>query len=133
MIEEAQRSYLTNERKGVYALSEYILGKIHLQIVQRAQPMSPFTVAKNISFLVKSVPFASRKAEYHFNKAIEVSGEIGAKGTLGQAYLDLGLLQKAKNRKKKATECLSRAIKILEQCEAEGFLRQAKEALASLK
>jgi tetratricopeptide (TPR) repeat protein len=132
MIKEAQRLYLENERKGFYALSEYILGKVYLQMVERAAPMSFSRIVKNIGFLVKNVPFASKRAESHFNKAIEVAGEIGAKNTLGQAYLDLGRLHKVKKNREKATEHLSKAIGIFEQSEAKGFLRQAKEALASL-
>ena len=76
---------------------------------------------------------ASRKAEEHFNRAIEVAKEIGAKGTMGIAYLDFGLLYKMKGKTEQAKKCLSEAIQIFEQTEAEGFLKQAKEALASLK
>ena len=133
MIEEAQGLFLENESKGFYTVSEYILGKVYLQIVERATPMTLSTIAKNIGFLIKNVPFASKKAEYHFKKAIEVAEEIGAKGTLGQAYLDLGLLHKAKGRIDQARECISTSIDLFEQCEAEGFLKQAKEALASLR
>jgi tetratricopeptide (TPR) repeat protein len=90
-------------------------------------------MAKNIGFLVKNVPFASKKAEEHFNRAIEVAKEIGTKGTMGMAYLDLGLLYRTKGKTEQARKCLSEAIQIFEQTEAEGFLKQAKDALASLK
>jgi len=66
------------------------------------------------------------------NKAIEVSKEIGANGTLGTAYLDLGLLHKAKGRTDQARECLSEAIQFFEQGKAETYLKQAREALASI-
>ena len=62
----------------------------------------------------------------------EVAKEIGAKGIEGQALLDLGYLHKVKGRTDKARDYFSRAIKIFEECEAEMFLKQAKEALASL-
>ena len=90
-------------------------------------------MAKNIGFLIKNVPFASRKAEGHFNKAIEVAKEIGAKGLLGQAYVDLGLLHKTKKRTDKARDCISEAIELFKKCEADGFLKQAEDALASLE
>jgi hypothetical protein len=51
---------------------------------------------------------------------------------LGQTYLDLGLLYKIKGKKDQAKKCLSEATELLERCEAEVFLRQAKDALASL-
>ena len=72
-------------------------------------------------------------AEDHFNKATEVAKKIGATGTLGMAYLDLGLLHNLKRRTAKAREYISKSIQIFEQCESEIYLKQAKEALASLK
>ncbi|MDY6837603.1 MAG: AAA family ATPase [Thermodesulfobacteriota bacterium] len=132
MIEEAQRLYLGNERKGYYALSEYILGRLYLQIVEGGPRIGLSTVAKNIGFLMKNVPFAGKKAESHFNKAIEAAKEIGAKGTMGPAYLDLGRLHRAKDRREQARECISTSIALFEECEAEGYLKQAREALASL-
>ncbi len=81
---------------------------------------------------MKNVPFASQKAEAHFNKAIEVAKEIGAKGIKGEAYLDLGLLHKAKGRTDQAMKCISDSIQIFEECEAEVYLKKANEALESL-
>jgi tetratricopeptide (TPR) repeat protein len=81
---------------------------------------------------VKNVPVASRKTVDHFNRAIEVSKEIGAKGPLGLAYLDLGMFYKAKKETDQARACLTEAIRIFEQNGAEIYLKQAKEALASL-
>ena len=81
---------------------------------------------------MKNVPFASQKAETHLNKAIEAAKEIGAKETLGQAYVDLCLLHRAKRRKDQARECISEAIQIFEECEAEVYLALAKETFGSL-
>ena len=38
-----------------------------------------------------------------------------------------------KGKTEQAKKCLSEAIQIFEQTEAEGFLKQAKEALAALE
>jgi class 3 adenylate cyclase/tetratricopeptide (TPR) repeat protein len=132
MLEEAQRVCLENQSRCFYAQSEYFLGKIYLQIVEGAGPISLSKMAKNIGFLVRNVPFAGKKAEDHLKKAIEIMEEIGAKGMLGQAYLDLGLLHKTKKRTLQAKEYISEAIKIFKQTEAEVYLKQAKKALASL-
>jgi len=132
MLQEAQQICLEQNAKPVYAICEYMLGKVYLQVVQKAAPLSFSIVVKNIGFLVKNVPFASKKAEKHFKKAIEVAEEIGAKSMLGTAYLDLSLLYKTKRKKDKARECISRAIGCFEECEAETYLKQAKEALGSL-
>jgi len=133
MIEEAQRTYLEDGDRSMYALSEYMLGNIYLQMVEKAAPVKLTTVVKNIGFLAKNLPFAARKAENHYNKAIEISREIGAKYFMGMAYLDLGTLHRAKGEKTRARECLSIAIELFEQCEMEMYLKQAREALDSVR
>jgi class 3 adenylate cyclase/tetratricopeptide (TPR) repeat protein len=133
MLEEARQSSLENERKFLHAMIEHLLGKVYLQIVQGEGPKSFSLLARNIGFLIKDAPFATKKAEEHLTKAIEVAKETGARGILGQAYLDLGLLHKAKKRNEQAKACISEAISIFEQCEAEVYLKQAKGVLASLR
>jgi len=132
LLEEGRTVFLANGRRFYYAQTEYLLGKVYMQIVQGEGESSLSTMIKNIGFIVKNVPFASRQAEKHINAAIEVAKEIGAKGILGGAYYDLGLLHKAKKRIDQARQCISEAIKVFEQCDAEIFLKQAKESLASL-
>ena len=131
-LEEGIRGSLENERKPCHALFEQILGKVYLQIVERKGPISLSTMAKNIGFLVKNVPFASKKAEDHFNESIKAAKGIGARSILGRAYLDLGLLHMANDKKDQARECLSTAIQVFEQCEAEVYLRQTKDTLENL-
>jgi len=133
MIKDTKQSCVKNERRCYAVLSEYVLGKVYLQIVEGAEPMSLSTIAKNFGFLIKNVPLADKKAELHFNKAIETAKEIGVKGFLGLSYLDLGLLHKAKKRKDQAKKCISEAVQLFEQCEADVYLKQANEALESLR
>ena len=131
ILEKAQQVLIRNQRRVFYGSSEHILGLVYSQIA--TGPTPAFSImAKNIGFLVKNVPFASKKAEEHFNKAIEVLKEIGAKGFLGAVYLDMGLFYKARKRTGQARECISKAIQVFEECEAEVYLAQAKNALESL-
>jgi class 3 adenylate cyclase/tetratricopeptide (TPR) repeat protein len=132
ILNNVQRFHLENEYRYRYSVGEYMLGKVYLQMIQRAGAKSFSLIIKNIGFLVKNVPFASKKAEGHLNKAIEVAKEIGAKGILGQAYLDLGFLHMSKKKTDKARECISMAVQLFEKCQADVYLKQAKEALASL-
>jgi tetratricopeptide (TPR) repeat protein len=132
MIDEAHQSFIREEKKYYIALTEYTLGKIYSQIVEGSSSISPLNIARNIGFLVKNVPFADKKADNHFHKAIEIAEEIGAKSISGPAYLDWGRLHKAKKRKDQARECISKAVKLFEQCEADVYLKQANEALESL-
>ncbi len=130
--EDMGQVWLKSKRRWHFAMLECRLGDIYLQIVQGERDVGLSTMVKNIGFLAKNVPFASKKAEDHFNRAIEVAREIGAKGTLASACLGLGHLHKAKGRKDRARECISEAINLFEQCEAELYLKEAREALENL-
>ncbi|KKM66223.1 hypothetical protein LCGC14_1483390, partial [marine sediment metagenome] len=133
MIEEALKVCHENQRRWAFASIEHALGLVYLQIVEKSNPVSLTTMAKNIGFILKNVPTAAKKAVEHFNRAIEVAKEIGAKGIEGQAYLDLGHLHKLKGRRDQARDCFSKAIKIFEECEAEIYLKKANKALESLQ
>ena len=132
LLENVQKNLITNQRRVWYAVSEHILGEIYAQIATGPKP-SLSIMAKNIGFLVKNVPFAAKKAEEHFNKAIELMKEIGAKGFLGPVYLSMAKFYKATKRTEQARQSLLEAIKTFEECEAETYLKQANELLASLK
>ena len=132
MIDEAQQSFIRQERRYFIALAEYVLAKIYSQIVEGTGSISSLNIAKNIGFLVKNVPFSDKQANSHFNNAIEVAEEIGAKSISGPAYLDWGRLHKAKKRNDLARECIFKAVKLFEQCEADVYLKQANQALESL-
>jgi tetratricopeptide (TPR) repeat protein len=129
MIEETLLVCHENQRRCWSAMIEHALGKVYLQIVDKSAAVSLTTMAKNVGFILKNVPSAGKKAKEHFNRAIEVAKEIGAKGLHGQAYLDLGRLHKAKGRSDQARECFIAAVEIFEECQSEGFLKQANEAL----
>ena len=133
MIEKARQACIKNQRIYALARLEQYLGIVYLRIVDKPAKVNLSTMAKNVGFILKNVPPAAKKAAEHFNRAIEISKEIGAKGVESQAYLDLGRLHKAKGRNDKARDCFTMAIRIFEECEAEVFLQQANEALESLK
>ena len=130
LMAKVRKTLSINQRRVYYALSEYILGEVHSQIATGPK-LSLSTMVKNISFLVKNVPFATHKAEEHFHKAIELFKEIGMKSFLGQAYLSQGQLYKATKRTDQARQCILEAITLFQECEAEGWLKQANEALDS--
>ncbi len=132
-IEKGIHEARENERKTRHAIFEYTLAKVYLQIVERATPISFSKMAKNIGFLTRNVPFAGQKAEVHFNKAINLAREIGANGILGPAYLDLGLLHRAKRRSDQAELYFSKAIQIFERCDAEVYLKKSREAMNAVR
>ena len=115
-----------------YCQASYMLGKIYLKMIQGEGEKSFSFLARNIGFLIKTIPFLKQKAEDHLNEAIRVAKEIGAKGFLGQAYLDMGELRKIKGSNDDARKYITDAIWLFEECENDFLLKQAREALAAL-
>lgn len=132
-LEDVRRAFLEKNRRYLYAASENTLGRVYFEIAHGAGKKDFRTIARNIGFLAKALPAASKKAEGYFNRAAKAAREIGAKNILAQAYLNLGRLYMARKRKREARRFLDDSVKLFEQCEAEIFLKQAKEALASLE
>jgi tetratricopeptide (TPR) repeat protein len=132
IYERDRHSYMKKERRYCYALSEYILGTIYLGIIKGEGPRSISFMLRNIVFLLKNLPFLNKKAEFHLKQSIKIAEEIGAKLIYGMAYLNLGLLHQSKRRTANARECVLEAIDVFERCEADQYLKQANEALASL-
>jgi len=132
-LQELQRTFLEGGRKCVQVILESILGNVYLNMALGEGHFSPSIILKNLGFLIKNLPFAAKRAEAHFNKAIDIAQEIGARGMLGQAYFDLGRLHKGKKRKDKAREFITKAIEYFELCEAGTWLKRAREELASLE
>jgi tetratricopeptide (TPR) repeat protein len=133
IYEEGRQTYMKKDRRWCYALSEYILGTIYLEILRRKRPSRILFAARNIFYVLRNFTFLSKKSENHFSKSIEIAEEIGAKTILGMAYLNLGLLHKLKGRTARAKECISEAEEVFGKCGAEDYLRQARNALASLQ
>jgi class 3 adenylate cyclase/tetratricopeptide (TPR) repeat protein len=132
LLYEARQIFIRNELKYSSALSEYILGRVYLGMALGEGDVNLSTILKNLGFLLKTIPFAARRAETHLRKAIEVCSEIGAKGILASALLDLGNLYKAKKRIEQAGEHIAEAVQLFEECKAQNYLNQAKDALKSL-
>jgi tetratricopeptide (TPR) repeat protein len=132
IVKESLRDAERNGKRSVVALFEYILGKVYLQMIGGNKSIDWTIIAKNIGFLAQTLPFASKKAEKHLNQAIKIATEIGGNFIRAQAYLDLSILHKTKKRKQQAKECILKSIKIFEKCEAETYLKQARDVFASL-
>jgi class 3 adenylate cyclase/tetratricopeptide (TPR) repeat protein len=130
-VEAALRTYRDNNCETICGIIEYMLGKIYSQIATGPKP--GFSImAKNIVFLLKTVPHAAKKAEEHFNLAIDSAKATGAKGTLGMAYLDLGVHYIAMKDGDQARACISEAIETFAACEASGYLKRAEKVMSSI-
>jgi len=131
-LEDVQKTFSEKNRRCLYAASENTLGRVYFEIAHGTAPKDLWMIARNLVFLAKTVPFASKWAEGYFTRAAKAAKDIGAKSILAQSYLNLGLLYKAKDKKDKAKRFLDEAIGLFEQCEADVYLKQARDALASL-
>ena len=132
LLEKTQISLHENQRRTVYGLSEYILGQVYSQIAAGPKPSLPIMV-KNAAYLIKTVPFAVKRAEEHFKKSIDVLSEIGANGFLGMANFGLGLFYKTQKQMNPAREYIGKAIEIFAASDAEDYLEQAEKELESLE
>lgn len=132
IMEETRKDLIKNQRTSWLAQSENILGIIYSQVATGPKPTLS-TMAKNIGFLVKNAPQAGKKAEEHFKKSIELSKKLGAGLILGSACLNLGLFYLDTHKPDQASQYLSDAITVFKKSEADVYLRQAQDALASLK
>jgi tetratricopeptide (TPR) repeat protein len=132
IMEGVIRQSLEKKALWRYAFSNHVLGQVYLRIARGEGDRNLSFLARNIGFILKTVPFAHKKAEENLNKAIQTAREIGAKGILAQASLDMGRLCQSKGRTDEARKYITDAIQLFEECEADVFLKQAREALAAL-
>jgi class 3 adenylate cyclase/tetratricopeptide (TPR) repeat protein len=131
LLQQVDEMIHETNKKVCEAFYEYTLGKVFSLIASGPKP-SFSIMTKNIRFLAKHIPFASRKAVEHFSRAIELSRVIGEKSVLSLAYMDLGLFHEWNKENEQAKQCLKAAVEILEESGPGPRLKQAREALASL-
>jgi predicted ATPase/class 3 adenylate cyclase len=131
-LEDVRKIFSDKKRRCLYAASEVTLGRVYLQVAHGKRRKDLSLILRNLKFLSSNLFVASKKAELHFNRAVETAKAIGAKSILAQAYFNLGQLYRARKKSEKARIYFSQAVSLFEQCQAETYLQQAREALASL-
>jgi tetratricopeptide (TPR) repeat protein len=129
IIKEISNCWEKTNSKYRYASAELILGQVYCKLYNKEGPKSFKFFRQNIGFFIMNLFYFPKYAEQHLNVAIKIAEQIGAQGILGQSYLNLGLLYKAKKNDDQATKCISLAIKLFENCGANIYLKQAREAL----
>jgi len=111
----------------------FILARVYGGLIQNKGMLSPAKVVRNLTFILRQAPKLDRNANMRFKTVVRLADEIGARGARGQAFLHWGLLHQAKGRLGEARHCLSEAVKILTQCDADAYVKQAQDALDSLE
>ncbi|MDX1777626.1 MAG: hypothetical protein R3339_01990, partial [Thermodesulfobacteriota bacterium] len=133
MLKGARKKWLDQSALWRYTFSELIFGELFSAMALRKMEISFRDIVRNLGFLIKNLPFARQKAEKHYMRALTSAQKIGAKAMEGQIHLGLGKLYSRTGNREKARHCFLSAIKLFEVCEAEIFLKQAREALSSLE
>lgn len=131
LMEEVLETFRANGSRFRIAMALTMIGNVYLEIVRRRGGKGISFLLRNARFLMKNLPYAEKKAENHFLRAIEVAREIGTKGLLAQANLGMGLISLEINEIGKAKVYLSEAVDLFRSCEAEVYLKQAEAALVS--
>lgn len=134
-LDMIMKTYRTDQEKnwgfGI-ATGEYTLAILYSQIAQGKEKPTLTVLMKNFSFVMKNVPFALKKAETYFQKAIETSKKYQIQGLLAQSYYNLGELYLSKNQKNSAKACFSHAENVFKELEAEIYLANTRRMLKKL-
>jgi tetratricopeptide (TPR) repeat protein len=130
-IETILQRWIEIDRKPILGLAYLSLGKLYAQIASGTESVSLKLMFKNIGFIIKNVPSATRKAEEYLFQAIEYTENINALGLKAQSLLELGLLYKRKGKKEEAIKYLKEAIEIFNTYDNYVFLEQAQSELES--
>ena len=108
------------------------LGEAYLGIALGEQRPSFSGIVKNLGFLVKTIPFARRKARRALEEALALFETEDARGAIARAQLDLGLLANAEGRAEQARAFLERALEGAEIAAATDIRDRTRQALEGL-
>ena len=116
-----------------FASCGYIYASINARLVRHVLSVKYGRPIHRLTLLLKGVSSAVGKVSRLFELVIAAADGMDAKGVLGKAYLEWGLLHHARGRMEKAEQCFRTALTYFEQCHAEGLSCEAQNALASLR
>ncbi len=132
-IDRHVRQYMAEGKTYHAQTFHYTLGSIYLKILLREGDLNITAVLKNLPFFIAHLPSAASRAEYHFQTAIRMAGEINALGIKGQASLDLARLYLCKGKKDRATPLIQESIMLFEELGADRHLERAHDVLRGLE
>jgi hypothetical protein len=113
LIEEASQACAANGDVLFHQVNEYLKAKVFLQM-----------------FLAGHEASAEDRAGSLLMSAIQYWRQVGARGWLAQAVLDMGLLHQASGRHRDARTCWTEAADLFEKVGADMLLEQVRGLLA---
>ncbi|MFQ5973486.1 MAG: hypothetical protein ACE5Q3_14245, partial [Alphaproteobacteria bacterium] len=131
-IEETMRSCAAYGSHVVLGQCHIYLGEIYLQMALGKEKPPPGVLLKNLGFILRTAPFAARKARRHLTDALRIFRELDAPSAAAWALMDLGLLEIARKKGGEARTHLEEARDLARSVDAAGLSGRIDEALASL-
>ncbi len=108
------------------------LGRVYLQFAIGGQTPPISVMLKNFWFLLRTLPFAEKKARRYFEGAIAQRRAMDAPSALAGNLYSLGLLDQAKKRPAEARGHFEEARELAKSAEATALIDQIDAALADL-
>jgi class 3 adenylate cyclase/tetratricopeptide (TPR) repeat protein len=122
-----------NDARWRMLSAELALGEFYLNLRLREARLSPLTIFRNLPFLLTALPSAAGRSLHHYRQAIALAETMGAKGMEGQAYLGMARLFHRQGNHAKAINAIEGALARFEQCDAQGFIRIARELKTNIQ
>jgi tetratricopeptide (TPR) repeat protein len=114
------------------AMGNQYLGETYLQFVIAEETPPTSVMLANISFLLRTLPFAKSKARRYLQNAIDGYRALDAPSFEARCHYNLGLLEKAAKRTAQSRESFQKARDLAETVEATNIVNDAEAALAEL-
>jgi class 3 adenylate cyclase/tetratricopeptide (TPR) repeat protein len=133
MISSMDRIFINSKTKFSRAFNEYCYGMVYSRLACPTEPVKISFLMRNLGFILRHAPFATRKAVLHYNTAVQICRDCGFTGWLGMVYKELGHLYQIKGKTELARENLSAAVELYRECEDMANLKQAEFLLESLE
>jgi DNA-binding NtrC family response regulator/tetratricopeptide (TPR) repeat protein len=127
-IEDAIRRFAGWGNESVPAFGHMFLGEIHLRMSLREEKVPLRATVRNLGFILRTRPFAGRKARRHFEEAIRIAREVGIPTVLARSLLGLGLLYRAEKREDEAGTHFEDAYRVAEPLGSPALLERIRAA-----
>jgi tetratricopeptide (TPR) repeat protein len=112
------------------AFGHMILGEIYVRMVQGGTRIPLRTLLGNLGFVLRSRPFAARRARRHLEEGIRITRSVGVPAILARCLLNLGVLDSAQKRHQEAARHLAEALQVAESVELQALQEKIRAAIA---
>jgi tetratricopeptide (TPR) repeat protein len=131
-IEDAQKRFDSLGNVAATASCDLFLGGIFLEMATGEEKPPLSVMRRNLWFLLRTLPFALRRARRHLESALHVYRQYDMPALQAWALMDLGRLHAARKHAADARACLDEALPLARSVEVPGLIERINRALAAL-